>query len=171
MEIKVNYQQQTLIWISKDKNNLYVSYDSQFDLYLKCPMKYDYYPFDEHECAVKFSSADFNATRLLFNMSIDAKWGRLKNTLGQFDADIIPLEKSERMDTWEGEKWSISGFKLLLRRRHWKYVFSVPKLWIPQYHRLVKLPKLQAKSMYSLRMHILNDCSSIPNAISIVACF
>ena len=124
MEIKTNYQQQTLIWISKEKNNLYVNYDSLFDLYLKCPMKYDHYPFDEHECPVKFSSADFNSTRLLFNMSIDAKWGRLKNTLGQFGTEIIPLEKHELMDTWEGEDWSICGFKLLLRRKHWKYVFS-----------------------------------------------
>ena len=124
MEIKTNYQQQTQIWISKEHNNLYINYDSLFDLYLKCPMQYHAYPFDVHECSVKFSSADFNATRLIFNDSVPVKWGRLKNTLGQWDADIIPLDSVELTDLWEGEARSVSGFKLRLRRKYWKYIFS-----------------------------------------------
>ena len=125
MVIKTNFQQQTLIWISKDREeNTIINYDSHFDLYLKCPMKYNNYPFDEHECSVKLSSADLKADKLRFDMVRPARWGRLKNTLGQFDASIVNLTDSEYTDFWEGESWSISGFKVRLRRRYWKYVFS-----------------------------------------------
>ena len=124
MEIKTNFEQQTSIWIEKKGENIHVNYDSVFDLYLKCDMNYQYYPFDVHECSVKFSSSDYNATRLKFHMAKPATWGRLNITVGEFDATIKSLEDSELMDTWEQEEWSICGFKLGLKRRHEKYIFN-----------------------------------------------
>lgn len=125
MEIKTNFEQQTSIWIQKKDKNIYVNYDSMIDLYLKCPMVYQYYPFDVHECSVKFSSSDFNSTRLRFHMAKPANWTqRTRIPIGEFDAKINQLENFEFMDTWEEEEWSICGFKIELKRRHWKYIFN-----------------------------------------------
>ena len=124
MEIKTNFEQQTSIWIQKKGENIFVNYDSVFDLYVKCDMNYQYYPFDIHQCSVKFSSSDFNATRLKFNMAKPVSWGRFNITVGEFDAKIIQLREPELIDIWEEEEWSICGFNLELKRRHGKYIFN-----------------------------------------------
>ena len=124
MDLKTNFQEQSLLWLSKVEGNRYLNYDSVFDLYIKCPMVYRRYPFDEHICAVKFSSADLNATRLIFKMTSPAKWHRHNISMGYFEVDILPLEGEELYDIWEGEKWSISGFKLKLKRSYWRYIWN-----------------------------------------------
>ena len=124
MDMKSNFQEQSLLWLSKDKKNRYFNYDAIFDLYLKCPMEYQRYPFDEHICSVRFSSADLNATRLIFNMRNAVKWSRHKINIGYFDVEIIPLNKTELLDSWEGENWSIAGFKLGLKRSYWRYIWN-----------------------------------------------
>lgn len=124
MDIKSNFQEQSLLWLSKDGENRYMNYDSTFDLYLKCDMHYRRYPFDEHICPIKFSSSDLNATRLLFQIATPTKWHRHNITIGYFDIEILPLNENERFDIWEGEKWSIAGFKLKLKRTYWRYIWN-----------------------------------------------
>ena len=124
MELKSNFQEQSLIWLFEKNNTRFLHYDTCFDIHIKCRMKYQRYPFDEHICPMKLASADLSADKLIFNMSSPVKWGRHENNLGYFDTQILPLNDKELYETWENEKWSIAGFKLRLRRRHWKYIFN-----------------------------------------------
>ena len=127
MELKKNFQEQSLLWLSdesyyEEDQEDHLNYDCQFDLYLKCPMEYRMYPFDVHTCSIKWSSADLDATRLKFNISDPAKWGKHKNTIGYFDVDILPLDAFIEM--FDDEPWSMTGFKLTFRRKYRKYIIN-----------------------------------------------
>lgn len=126
MDIKTNFREQSLLWLfENDVGDKFLNYDTIFDLYVKCPMKYWRYPFDEHECSVRISSAAQNSSKIFFNMpknvTINAS---IINPVGEFDSDVIQLNETEREDVWEGEKWSVAGFKIKLSRRYWGYVVN-----------------------------------------------
>ena len=125
MEIQTNFREQSLLWLFQDDaGDRFLNYESQFDLYVKCEMKYGQYPFDEHECFVRISSIDLNASKLYFNMPKKVSYARNANSVGYFDIDIIHLNSTELEDVWEGEKWSLTGFKLKLRRRYWRHIVN-----------------------------------------------
>ena len=124
MDMKSNFQEQSLLWLSKVGQNRFMNYDSTFDLYLKCHMEYHRYPFDEHICPIKFSSSDLNATRLVLQTAAPTKWHRHKIAIGYFDIEILPLNEKEQIEIWEGERWSVAGFKLKLKRTYWRYIWN-----------------------------------------------
>ena len=124
MEVKSNFQDQTLMWVTQKENKTYINYDAAIVLYIKCPMKYRRYPFDEHECAVKIASADLSLSKLRFNLTNRTEWGRNGNTVGYFNITDLPFSRAELIEVWEGEKWSVAGFKLRLKRKYWQYVFN-----------------------------------------------
>ena len=103
-----------------------MTYDSQFDLYIKCPMKYGRYPFDKHECYVHISSADLNSTGLVFNMTKNPRWHEYEShdNVGYFDVEIFPLKGAELEDLWQGEVWSLTGLKLRFTRRYWRHIVN-----------------------------------------------
>ena len=124
MEVKSNFQDQILMWITQKDNKNHIHYNSQIELYIKCPMKYLRYPFDQHECPIKISSADLSLRKLRFNITNPTEWGRNVNEVGPFNITNLPFNQTELIDVWEGEKWSIAGFKLRLKRRYWQHVFN-----------------------------------------------
>ena len=140
MEIQTNFEQQTLMWMFEDhEGDTYVSYDSQFDLYVKCPMFYKFYPFDEQECLVSVSSADLVSSKLVFNMPKNVTKGRAPNAVGEFDTEIIQLTEDisttlvynssyfmadKHEDHQVKSTWAYTGFKLKLDRRYSRHVFN-----------------------------------------------
>ena len=57
-------------------------------------------------------------------MSKDVTWLPNSNNIGYFDVELIQLDGSECEDQWEGEKWSLTGFKLKISRRYWRHIVN-----------------------------------------------
>ena len=105
----------------------FLAYEIQFDLYVKCNMKYHQFPFDKHLCYVNITSSDLNANILRFATTPDPSWRNDKTDFKStryFDAKILPLETYENETIYENSVWSITGFKLELKRRRAEYVFN-----------------------------------------------
>ena len=125
MEVQRNFQEQSLIWISQEDGNNMINYDATIFLRIKCPMKYWRYPFDEHQCDVRISSADLNMAILKFNMTHPTEWDRDANTAAYFVITALPLNETELVDVWEGRNWSVAGFHLQLKRIYdWRYIIN-----------------------------------------------
>ena len=110
-----------------EKLGNFLLYEIQFDLYVKCNMKYHLFPFDKHLCYVNISSTDLDANVLKFITTPRPDWHYAKNDFKStryFDAKIFPLEPYENETLYENSAWSITGFKLEIKRRRAEYVFN-----------------------------------------------
>jgi len=144
-EIRKTFTDQSLLYLTKSKlewpdtaerlkrhspsseSGYFLVYYSQFDLYTKCNMKYERFPFDKHLCYVNITSADLNANVLKFKTIPAPKWHYNKsdfNKTRHFNVNILPLEEYENETMYENTPWSITGFKLDLERRQAEYVYN-----------------------------------------------
>ena len=112
---------------SNAESGYFLVYYTQFDIYIKCNMKYERFPFDRHLCYVNITSADLNANILRFTTTPQPTWHHNKTELNKtryFDVIILPLEEYENETMYENTPWSITGFKLGLSRRRAEYVYN-----------------------------------------------
>ena len=144
-EVKRNYEDQSYLALERitsssklqrrkllkrhskiDEHGSLLHYETQFDVYVKCDMSYTYFPFDENTCNIEITSADLDANILQFQTEPAANWhyGKElnKHKLRYFNAEILPLEAKNI--TFEDEPWSITGFKLQLKRRRSEYILN-----------------------------------------------
>jgi hypothetical protein len=146
-EIRKTFADQSLLYLTKSKlewpdtaerlkrhstsseSGYFLVYYTQFDLYTKCNMKYERFPFDKHLCYINITSADLNANVLKFTTIPEPKWhyglnGSDFNKTRHFNVKILPLEEYENETMYQNTPWSITGFKLDLERRRAEYVFN-----------------------------------------------
>ena len=144
-EIRQTFADQSLLYLTRSKlewpstverlrrhsptatSGYFLVYYTQFDLYTKCNMKYDRFPFDRHLCYVNITSADLNANILKFATTPKPNWHYDKsdfNKTRQFDVRILSLEEYENETIYENTPWSITGFRLDLIRRRSEYVYN-----------------------------------------------
>lgn len=144
-EIRKTFTEQSLLYLTRSKlvwpdtaerlkrhspsstSGYFLVYYSQFDVYTKCNMKYERFPFDKHLCYINITSADLNANVLKFTTIPEPKWHYNKsdfNKTRHFNVKILPLEEYENETIYENRPWSITGFKLDLERRQAEYVYN-----------------------------------------------
>ena len=144
-QIRETFADQSLLYLTRSKkewpntadrlnrhspsseSGYFLVYYTQFDLYTKCNMKYERFPFDRHLCYINISSADLNANILKFDTTPLPTWHYNKsdfNKTRHFDVKILPLEEYENETIYENTPWSITGFKLDLIRRRSEYVYN-----------------------------------------------
>ena len=144
-EIRQTFADQSLLYLTRSKkewpstadrlkrhspsleSGYFLVYYTQFDLYTKCNMKYDRFPFDRHLCYINISSADLDANILKFTTTPLPTWHYNKPAFTKtrhFDVSILPLEDYENETMYENTPWSITGFKLDLIRRRSEYVYN-----------------------------------------------
>jgi hypothetical protein len=112
---------------SPKQDGYFLHYFTQFDVYVKCDMDYNYFPFDTHICHFEMTSVDLNANILKFKTTPTPDWhyGKKLNTQYKtryFNSEIHPLEEKNR--TYSNSPWSITGFKLQLTTRRSEYVYN-----------------------------------------------
>ena len=144
-QIRETFHDQSLLYLTRSKrewpasadrlqrhspsseSGYFLVYYTQFDLYTKCNMKYERFPFDRHLCYVNISSADLNDNILRFSTTPAPGWHYNKSDFTktrQFNVEILPLEEYENQTVYENTPWSITGFKLDMTRRRSEYVYN-----------------------------------------------
>ena len=110
----------------------FVHYLTQIDVYVKCPMDHNKFPFEEHGCDVEMTSSDLNKNYLQF-VTQRAGWNNWgpailnRETTRYFKINISELGKSEINITHYGknnESWSVTGFKVQLTRNRYEFVLN-----------------------------------------------
>ena len=110
---------------SSAESGYFLIYYTQFDVYVKCNMNYQRFPFDRHLCKVKISSPEYNANEVKFTTTPVPAWRHnKKQNTKYFDVNIVPSESYENQSIYKNTTYSVTGFKLNLIRRYTEYLWN-----------------------------------------------
>lgn len=105
-----------------------LKYYTQFDLFLKCNMSYEKFPFDDNTCKIQITSANYDINGVKFLMTQNASWRQYedKPLTTSFEVAILPLDEKDNIvkSETDSRNWSASGFYLRLKRKSLEYVWN-----------------------------------------------
>ncbi len=106
-----------------------VYYNQATAITFLCPMRFDFFPLDQHICKFKVGSTNLDMTRMIFAETTFNYDETSRNTILDYHVDIDKLREKDRiLEYGELGNFSITGIEIMFTRHKLKYfvVYYLP---------------------------------------------
>jgi hypothetical protein len=108
-------------------NDTNIMYGQEVIVNLRCPMKFNHYPFDTQNCFLVFGSFSQEAHRLQFFLGSLTSEEITKQSVLDYSIQVRPIQEGDDRPpvmTYNGQNFSIAGIKIELQRKTTKYLIN-----------------------------------------------